>query len=189
MAIGPMAAQIIREGWGREITQTEALELQRQNQQEGFAIQTQNSQSPEFFCACCGCCCGILEMGKFFPRPVDFIKNNTHAVLNQEVCIGCGKCAKKCPMDAIRLVESTSNRKLAEINPNRCIGCGVCVQQCPKKAIRLEKNRQEHTPPQDHGTLYQTIREHRPSRLHKYWRLIKAKVGKKISDPIWNIEN
>ena len=48
-------------------------------------------------------------------------------------CVGCGKCIKVCPYDAIDLVD-----KLAVINEN-CTICGACVESCPFDAIVLEK--------------------------------------------------
>jgi electron transfer flavoprotein alpha subunit len=48
-------------------------------------------------------------------------------------CVGCGKCIKVCPYDAIDLID-----KLAVINEN-CTICGACVESCPFDAIVLEK--------------------------------------------------
>lgn len=46
-------------------------------------------------------------------------------------CIGCRKCAKECPVDAI-----TFKGTLAAIDPARCINCGKCVKVCPTGAIK-----------------------------------------------------
>jgi formate hydrogenlyase subunit 6/NADH:ubiquinone oxidoreductase subunit I len=178
MAMGPMAQQVIREGWGKEISREEAFSLQKQNQAEGFVIQTQNSQRPEFFCACCGCCCGILKMAKIFPRPVDFISNNTQAVLDPATCVGCGLCVKKCPMQALSLKKES--QRVISINLKRCIGCGVCASLCSQQAIQLVKKTIEIIPPPDHWTLYEIIRGHRPKAVHKYYRLVKALIGKPL---------
>ena len=48
-----------------------------------------------------------------------------------DACIGCGKCAKNCPADAI----SGLVRKPHVINPDKCIKCGMCMARCKFKAI------------------------------------------------------
>ncbi len=50
--------------------------------------------------------------------------------VNQEVCIGCGRCIKICAHDA----PSITNRK-AGIDQDKCVGCGRCIGICPTDAI------------------------------------------------------
>ncbi len=48
----------------------------------------------------------------------------------QDVCIGCGACARICAHDAPQLV----NRKCT-IDHTKCVGCGRCIATCPVDAI------------------------------------------------------
>lgn len=47
-------------------------------------------------------------------------------------CIGCKICEKKCPNEAIHVVNNH-----AEVIPEKCTGCGLCAQSCPIKCISV----------------------------------------------------
>ncbi|MDO5458252.1 MAG: NADH-quinone oxidoreductase subunit NuoF [Eubacteriales bacterium] len=47
-------------------------------------------------------------------------------------CIGCTKCARNCPVNAI----TGSVRHKHEIDPVKCIKCGTCKANCPVGAIK-----------------------------------------------------
>lgn len=54
--------------------------------------------------------------------------------IDPELCKGCGKCMKQCPMDAI----SGQIRMPHVIDTEKCIKCGACWGCCPFGAIREE---------------------------------------------------
>ena len=51
--------------------------------------------------------------------------------VSQDLCIGCGACARICAHDAPHIV----NRK-ATIDHTKCVGCGRCIGVCPKDAVK-----------------------------------------------------
>ncbi len=59
-----------------------------------------------------------------------------HIDANQ--CIGCGKCAKNCPADAISRTDYIApGHKLASmaIDTKKCVKCGACISNCKFNAI------------------------------------------------------
>ena len=53
-------------------------------------------------------------------------------VIDPELCKGCSKCARNCPVNAI----SGEIKKPFTIDQDKCIKCGACVSNCAFKAIK-----------------------------------------------------
>ncbi|MCW3133761.1 MAG: 4Fe-4S binding protein [Methanophagales archaeon] len=54
------------------------------------------------------------------------------ACVDENLCVGCGKCTEVCWAGAIRVLD-----KKAVIDVNRCICCTICMRTCPRGAIRM----------------------------------------------------
>ena len=52
--------------------------------------------------------------------------------IQEDLCKGCTKCARTCPVGAIEGTVKNPHK----INQDKCIKCGSCVNACPFKAIK-----------------------------------------------------
>ena len=127
----------------------EALKLFGELEQSGhvhLAVYgfTMCAETPQFVgtCNCCACCCGVLHGQKLSGAEEGAQRSNYRARIDEEKCIACGLCNKRCPIDAIseREKDPSADRKKrgkSYVIRDQCIGCGVCVIKCPTKAIEL----------------------------------------------------
>ena len=71
-----------------------------------------------------GTMCSLMHvLGQFVPGSFGMQVDNNK-------CVGCGLCSKKCPMQAVAITQGK-----AQINRHHCIVCGQCRQACSRKAI------------------------------------------------------
>ena len=62
-------------------------------------------------------------------------------VIDKDACIGCGKCAKNCPAEAISKTDYIApGHKLPSmvIDSSKCIKCGACISGCKFNAISVK---------------------------------------------------
>jgi ferredoxin len=154
LGFGTFAQMYIEQGWGRQISKEELVEIVAQNQEEGLILQPNNSEALEYICSCCGCCCALLLATRMSPKPVTFHTTNYYAKITPEDCTGCGTCVEKCQMEALTIAKAK-----ARINLSRCIGCGVCTAHCPSNALTLIHKEEESIPPKTLEELYTAIRK------------------------------
>jgi MinD superfamily P-loop ATPase len=57
------------------------------------------------------------------------------AVIDQEVCTGCGLCLDVCRFDAIEEFQ---------VDPLACEGCGFCLHVCPEQAVTMVDSLEGH---------------------------------------------
>ena len=70
--------------------------------------------------------------------PAGVCKSLLSIVIDQDKCIGCGKCAKNCPVDCITKTDYVApGHKLPSytIDSSKCIKCGACIAGCKFGAI------------------------------------------------------
>lgn len=106
-------------------------------------------EHPAFICNCCGCCCEALQAARKFSPMQPVATTNYIPRISSEKCIGCGKCAKVCPILAVDMESSQKDgadqtvdkrqKKRAVVNTEICLGCGVCARNCPADAIELKR--------------------------------------------------
>ncbi|MCD6577050.1 MAG: ATP-binding protein [Anaerolineaceae bacterium] len=77
------------------------------------------------------------------------------AVINQDLCIQCGRCEEVCRFEAVETQEDGSYT----INESMCEGCLSCVHQCPVDAIDVvERDSGEwYRSKTPYGTLFHAL--------------------------------
>jgi len=91
-------------------------------------------------CFCCECCCIAVKyaqygggagmgMGGDNTGPLEGMKIK----VDDNKCIGCGKCVEVCPFNLRILKDGKSS-----VDPERCVGCGRCLKVCPEGAISID---------------------------------------------------
>ncbi|MBW1861108.1 MAG: 4Fe-4S binding protein [Deltaproteobacteria bacterium] len=135
MKYNDMARYVIDRGLAREITKEEALELIRRTEEEGLVHFVDNTEGDiQHNCNCCGCACwnvGNIRRRKI-PRDA-LMATYFLRKTDEDVCIGCGECLERCPVDAVKMEDD-----VPVVDEDWCIGCGVCVATCPSDAIEMK---------------------------------------------------
>jgi len=153
ISFGDSAEHLLKEfPSARKVSKEELIQLLDKFQKAGFVLQPSNVQNPSGICVCCGCCCGVLQAAKQYPRPAEYYSSNFYAQSDPELCNGCETCIKRCPMEAIVMVDEKSL-----VDLDRCIGCGNCVPTCGMKAMSLRKKERVIVPFENSDVLYQEI--------------------------------
>lgn len=85
---------------------------------------------------------GKIVLGSLFKKPATLMypviprkwqeRTRGQIGIEEEKCILCGICGRKCPTDAIKV---NRGDRTWEIQRMQCIQCGCCVEVCPKKCL------------------------------------------------------
>lgn len=144
LSFGLGGESLARRGFGRQIDSAEALDVLSIAKAAGLMQVADNIQhNPAYMCNCCGCCCSMIAAIRRFDMRNAIITSNWIMEVDQEKCVGCGKCIAACPLDAISLSETKATR-----DADLCLGCGVCIAACPTGALQMKEREQRLYPPE-----------------------------------------
>jgi ferredoxin len=132
LSFGAAAEYYIENGWAREITPEECLEVIEKTDKAGLIHAGVNSKHLSNICNCCPCCCATMKgiTKKGYDKHM-FLNALFESIIDQDLCVGCGNCVERCPVDAILLDDT------ARVDRDLCLGCGLCASDCPEDAIIL----------------------------------------------------
>ena len=136
---GKSARHTAAQGFAKKISKTEALRIMEEAEQAGLVHKAFHPHSRETrpetsICNCCKDCCDTINLWRDGTLPL--INSTYHlAVVDPEMCVGCGTCQEWCPTEAIAL----NSDDIAECDETACFGCGVCSRFCPERAISLKE--------------------------------------------------
>ncbi len=68
----------------------------------------------------------------------DAMRRTSHFTV-EDSCVGCGLCARNCPVSAIEMRD-----RRPVWTSGRCAMCLACLHRCPKFAIQYGKNTKRH---------------------------------------------
>ena len=141
-------------GAGQVLSKEKAKEYLTNMQQLGLVVATENFSDLNHFiiCACCECCCSMLRGRTRWDNPEAMLPSNYVPDTNDN-CVFCGKCAEKCPLEAISV---SKDDKTFQVETERCIGCGVCTTACKKENLKLIRH-ERSTPPRDAQHMHDRI--------------------------------
>jgi aryl-alcohol dehydrogenase-like predicted oxidoreductase len=65
------------------------------------------------------------------PALQSLVQSREKKVLVEDWCVGCGRCAEKCPMQAIHIVHGRA------VIGESCVLCGYCGAHCPEFCLKI----------------------------------------------------
>jgi len=148
MTFNNVAKSLIRHNYARRVESSECMELLHKAYDYNLVQCGENvKNNVSFICNCCGCCCEFLVAAKRFGMLHPVQTTSFIPKIDEDKCIGCGKCVKTCPIEAIEWVsnddETNNKSKKVKINEEICLGCGICVKACSNKSITLERRKEQ----------------------------------------------
>ncbi len=131
LSLGEMAEYFIENGIGEQITTDEAIAIVENSIDKGMVVESICAKNADIICSCHSKSCGNLKAWRgvngegvaatyFSAYTLDYDKS---------VCIKCGKCIDRCPMQAVSFGDDGYC-----VMDESCVRCGQCVKICPASA-------------------------------------------------------
>ena len=153
-SFGPAADFLVRNGLARPASRTEMLENLARSRELGLVLEADNvKREVTFICHCCRCCCNVLLGITRHGCPNVVVTSAWVAASDRQKCLGCGRCSRQCPVEAIPRVADPDPRfrKFGRpaVDEARCLGCGVCTLTCRSGAMKLHARTERVLQPED----------------------------------------
>lgn len=108
--------------------------------------------------------------------------NKANFLVNENKCIGCGKCVNVCSGQVLKLVDGRPEIKdFDRFGWNGCWRCQHCMAVCPEAAISILGKRPEDSLPKPDETIGKQI-----DRLVAYRRSCRRYLGKNVDREVMN---
>lgn len=178
MTFNDVASSLIKHKIVRPVDAAECLELLDKAYESKLVQFGENVREKlNFICNCCKCCCEAMIAARRFGilRPVH--TTNLEARVDEEMCVGCGKCANTCPVNSIELLNFENKGKedqqrdrakpRARVTEELCLGCGLCATVCARKAMIMHRRQQKVITPINsvHKTVVMAIEREKLQNL------------------------
>jgi ferredoxin len=146
-SFGHVADYLIRHNMAQPVSKAEMHDKLAQAAEFKLVLTADNVQrNVGFMCQCCRCCCDLMLGITRHGYPNTVVTSTYLAEPDLNLCSGCEKCAKACPIGAIEMVAPLQagprTPRQPVVDQSICLGCGVCGLTCHKDAIHLVKRQQ-----------------------------------------------
>lgn len=118
----------------KRVTRQEAIDALHYAKQMGLIHKL--GPSGESFCNCCVDCCIHHHDAEKYQKILkgSFIRTPYEINVDEDKCVGCQVCLKRCQFEALQL-----SGKTIVVDKEKCWGCGNCRESCKMEALSIIK--------------------------------------------------